>query len=462
MRLNRILGPSGVVALLVSEVTLAFACYVTALIFVVRMDPVVFLLHNKGLMRIGFVVGTVVIGFYFQDLYDDLRVRSRIQLAQQVSLVFGVAFILQALFNYVGRELLLPRWVMLTGSSLAVVAILGWRIFYSRFLESAIHAERVLFLGISKLAREIERRLLEKPQFGMIGIGYVGDPADNECNVPKEQILGPVCEFRRIAGQTRPDRIIVAMPERRGRLPQADLLDLKFSGVIIEDAPSAYETTFERVCVRELRPSELIFSPALGPRASVLFAQSVYSFVIASVGLILAAPLMLTVAVLIKLTSRGPVFHRQRRVGLRGKPFVIYKFRSMYIDAEAKTGAVWATKDDPRVTPVGRWLRKYRLDEWPQLVNVLKLDMCIVGPRPERPEFIDALAEKIPFYRQRLNVKPGLTGWAQINHKYGDSMEDAVAKLEYDLYYIRHLTLTLDGYIMFHTAKVILLGRGAQ
>jgi exopolysaccharide biosynthesis polyprenyl glycosylphosphotransferase len=296
----------------------------------------------------------------------------------------------------------------------------------------------------------------------MIGIGYVGDAADNECNIPREQILGPVCEFRRIAEQTRPDRVIVAMPERRGRLPQLDLLDLKFSGVIIEDAPSAYETTFERVCVREMRPSELIFSPALGPRPSVLFAQSIYSFFIAFVGLIFAAPLMLTIAVLIKLTSKGPVFHRQIRVGLRGKTFVIYKFRSMYIDAEAKTGAVWATKDDPRITPVGRWLRKYRLDEWPQLVNVLKLNMCIVGPRPERPEFIDSLAEKIPFYRQRLNVKPGLTGWAQINHKYGDSVEDAVAKLEYDLYYIRHLTLTLDGYIMFHTAKVILLGRGAQ
>lgn len=462
MRLNRLLGPSGVVALLVSEIVLAASCYILALILVVRMDPFVFLLHNRGFMRVGLVVGTLVLGFYFQDLYEDLRVRSRILLTQQVSLVFGVAFILQALLNYVSRELLLPRWVMLTGSAFAVVAILCWRMLYSRFLESAIHAERVLFLGMSKLAREIERRLLEKPQFGMIGIGYVGDEEDNDCDIPKHQILGPVREFRRIAQESRPDRIIVAMPERRNRLPQSDLLDLKFSGVTIQDAPSAYEATFERVCVRELRPSELIFSPALGPQPTVVFLKSVSSTVIAVIGLVLAAPLMLTVAVMVALTSRGPMLHRQERVGLRGKRFVIYKFRSMYANAEEKTGAVWATKDDPRVTSIGGWLRKYRLDEWPQLVNVLKGDMSIVGPRPERPEFIDSLTEKIPFYRQRLNVKPGLTGWAQINHKYGDTLEDAVTKLEYDLYYIRHLTLTLDAFIMFHTLKVILLGRGAQ
>ncbi|MCW5981474.1 MAG: sugar transferase [Bryobacteraceae bacterium] len=460
--MNRLLGPSGVVALLASEVILAASCYVIALILVVRMDPMVFLLHNKGLLRVGVVVGTLVTGFYFQDLYDDLRVRSRVELARQVSLVFGIAFILQALLNYVSRELVLPRWVMFTGSAFAVAAILGWRILYSRFLESAIHAERVLFLGISRLAREIESRLQEKPQFGMLGIGYVGDEEDNDCGVSPENILGPLSDFRRIAQEARPDRIIVAMPERRQRLPQSDLLDLKFSGVIIQDAPSAYETTFERVCVRELRPSELIFSPALGPQPMVLFLKSIYSTVLAAAVIVLAAPLLLTVALLVKLTSRGPVLYRQERVGLRGKRFVILKFRSMYTDAEAKTGAVWAMNDDPRVTWVGKWLRRYRLDEWPQMVNVLKGDMSIVGPRPERPEFVDQLAEQVPFYRQRLNVKPGLTGWAQINHKYGDTLDDAVTKLEYDLYYIRHLTLTLDGYIMFHTLKVILLGRGAQ
>jgi lipopolysaccharide/colanic/teichoic acid biosynthesis glycosyltransferase len=171
---------------------------------------------------------------------------------------------------------------------------------------------------------------------------------------------------------------------------------------------------------------------------------------------------MLLTWVAVKGTSPGPVFYRQRRVGMEGKVFTVYKFRSMYVDAEARTGAVWASKDDPRITPLGRWLRKLRLDELPQFWNVVKGDMAIVGPRPERPEFVEMLAQQIPYYRQRLAVRPGITGWAQINHKYGDTELDAMIKLEYDLYYIKNLSPALDFYIIFHTIKVMLLSRGAQ
>jgi lipopolysaccharide/colanic/teichoic acid biosynthesis glycosyltransferase len=164
----------------------------------------------------------------------------------------------------------------------------------------------------------------------------------------------------------------------------------------------------------------------------------------------------------VKLTSTGPVIFRQRRVGKNDVPFVLYKFRSMYANAEAQSGAVWAKKDDPRITPIGKWLRKLRLDELPQLFNVLKGDMSIVGPRPERPEFVKELEQRIPYYRQRHCVKPGITGWAQINHKYGDTIEDTIRKLEYDLYYIKNLAPALDAFIMFHTAKVMLLSRGSQ
>jgi exopolysaccharide biosynthesis polyprenyl glycosylphosphotransferase len=462
MRLARFFGPSGVLALLVSEIFLLFSAYALAFIIVVPVDPLVFLLYNHGLLRIGIVLATLVLGFYLQDMYEDLRIRSRIALVQQVALAFGVAFIVQAVLNYVSRELLLPRWVMFTGSGLAIAAVLGWRIAYSRFLESAIHAERVLFLGASPLAREIDRRLSEKPQLGMVSIGYVGDHIGDGCDIPESLLLGPVADFRRIVEEKRPDRIIVALPNDGRSLPQADLLELKFSGIIVQDALAAYESVFERVCVRHLPATQLIFSEVLGPRPGTSFVQSVYSTAIAAVLLVVTAPVSLLVALLVKLTSPGPVLFRQKRVGLRGKIFVLYKFRSMYADAEARTGAVWASKDDPRVTPLGRWLRRFRLDELPQLVNVLKGDMAIVGPRPERPEFVQMLIEQIPYYRQRLSVKPGLTGWAQINHKYGDTLEDAVTKLEYDLYYIRHLTPTLDAYIMLHTLKVILLGKGAQ
>jgi len=190
--------------------------------------------------------------------------------------------------------------------------------------------------------------------------------------------------------------------------------------------------------------------------------QNIYSFLIALVSLVLTFPLMLLVAVGVKLTSTGPVLFRQKRVGLNGKIFTIYKFRSMVVNAEATTGAVWAKKNDPRVTPFGAVLRKTRLDELPQIFNVLRGDMSVVGPRPERPEFVTVLSEQIPFYRQRHVVKPGVTGWAQINHKYGDTIEDTIIKLEYDLYYIKNLSPSLDLYIIFDTLKVMLFSGHGQ
>jgi exopolysaccharide biosynthesis polyprenyl glycosylphosphotransferase len=177
---------------------------------------------------------------------------------------------------------------------------------------------------------------------------------------------------------------------------------------------------------------------------------------------IVSLPIMLIVALIVRLSSAGPVLYRQERVGVHGTIFTVFKFRSMYADAEAKTGAVWATKNDPRITPVGRWLRKLRLDELPQLFNVLRGEMSIVGPRPERPDFVKILSAQIPHYAQRHCVKPGITGWAQINYKYGDTLEDALIKLEYDLYYIKNLSLALDAVIMFHTLKVMLFSETAQ
>jgi exopolysaccharide biosynthesis polyprenyl glycosylphosphotransferase len=252
------------------------------------------------------------------------------------------------------------------------------------------------------------------------------------------------------------------MAERRGHLPVLQLLNLRFAGIAIEDAATTFETVFGRVSTRDLRPSQLIFFAGFGPRPWSVFLQNIYSWVIAVIGIVITLPIMLVVAILVWLTSRGPVLFRQMRTGQQGTTFMVFKFRSMYEDAENATGAVWASRDDPRVTPVGRWLRKLRLDELPQLFNVLRGEMSIVGPRPERPEFVSVLAEKIPFYSQRHCIKPGITGWAQINHKYGDTVEDTVTKLEYDLYYIKNLTPVFDAYIIFHTLKVMLLSRGAQ
>jgi exopolysaccharide biosynthesis polyprenyl glycosylphosphotransferase len=252
------------------------------------------------------------------------------------------------------------------------------------------------------------------------------------------------------------------MVERRKALPVYDLLDLRFQGIRIEEAGTMYETAFGRVSTRDLRPSQLIFTAELGPQQRSMNLQLVYSFILAAIGIVIISPVMLLTAIAVKLTSPGPILFRQRRVGLNDVPFTLYKFRSMVADAEAKTGAVWAKKNDPRVTPIGRFLRKSRLDEFPQLFNVLRGEMSIVGPRPERPEFVRTLSEQIPFYRQRHSVRPGITGWAQINYKYGETLEDTITKLEYDLYYIKNLSPSLDMYVIFHTIKVMLFGNLGQ
>jgi exopolysaccharide biosynthesis polyprenyl glycosylphosphotransferase len=254
----------------------------------------------------------------------------------------------------------------------------------------------------------------------------------------------------------------VGLAERRQELPVNEMLHMRFSGIHFEEAPVTFETTFGRVLTRQLRPSRLIFASDLGPRKRSLLWHSMYSVPLALMGVFVLSPVMLIVAILVKLTSPGPIFFRQSRVGLNDEVFTLYKFRSMRQDAEAETGPVWAQKDDPRVTPLGRWLRKLRFDELPQLFNVLSGDMSLVGPRPERPEFVSKLIEQIPYYSYRHCVKPGITGWAQINHKYGDTLEDAVVKLEYDLYYIKNLALSLDTFIIFHTLKVMLFSEMAQ
>jgi exopolysaccharide biosynthesis polyprenyl glycosylphosphotransferase len=252
------------------------------------------------------------------------------------------------------------------------------------------------------------------------------------------------------------------MTERRSRMPVADLLELRFAGNIIEEAATAFERLCGRVCLKELRPAQLIYSGELGPRQQNLVVQTVLNRVVAAAGLVVASPVMALTALAVKFSSPGPILYRQVRVGLDDVPFTVYKFRSMRADAEAVTGAVLASKDDPRVTKVGKIIRKLRFDELPQLFNTLKGDMSIVGPRPERPEFVRELSQKIPYYRQRHCVRPGITGWAQINFKYGETLEDTMTKLEYDLYYIKNMSLSLDTYIIFHTVKTMLLSRGSQ
>jgi sugar transferase (PEP-CTERM system associated) len=261
--------------------------------------------------------------------------------------------------------------------------------------------------------------------------------------------------------KTSIDRVIVAMEDRRGAMPVRELLDLRLRGVFIEDANFLMERLLGRLPLDGLNPSALIFTHGFKVKASQQIVRRMVSIAVASIGLAICLPFIPFIILAVRLSSPGPIFFRQTRVGLRGRPFSVIKFRTMRQDAEAQ-GAVWATKDDPRVTPLGKFMRTTRLDEIPQLWNVLRGEMGFVGPRPERPEFVQWLTSEIPFYELRHMIRPGITGWAQVRFKYGASLEETRQKLEYDLYYVKHLSIGLDLLIMFETIKTIVLRRGAQ
>ena len=273
-------------------------------------------------------------------------------------------------------------------------------------------------------------------------------------------IIGTIDDIPSVVRARDVDRVVVSLAEARGTLPMDKLLEMKLDGVTFDHLASVYEEYTGKIALENLRPSWLIFSD--GFRKSRRFAalKRLSDVLLAAIGLVVAAPILLMVAALVKLTSAGPALYSQRRVGHRGRVFTVRKFRSMHVNAEAKTGPVWASRDDPRITSVGRWLRKSRLDEIPQLWNVLVGDMSFVGPRPERPEFVSELTEQIPFYGQRHIIRPGLTGWAQVRYSYGASAEDAMQKLQYDLYYIKNMSVALDMLIILRTIKTVVLRRG--
>ncbi|HUK15597.1 MAG TPA: sugar transferase [Bryobacteraceae bacterium] len=462
IRLFRVFVPVGALTLLISEILLVCAAFIVAAYIVLEVNPADYLLYDGGMVNIILVLLSILLGMYLHDLYSEIYVKSRLLLIQQLCQVIGIALIAQGLISYTNRSLRMPAHIMLVGCSLAIVAIFLWRVFFSAYALQVVGTDSLLLVGGSPVLEDVGQHIVDHPGHGLAVIGYVDDLHEPGTELPGGKALGSLATLREIVEATQPRRIVVGMSERRLRVPVTELLDLRFAGHIIEEVAAVYERVCGRVCVKELRPSQLIYTGELGPRRQMLLYQSLSNAVVAVIGLVVGSPVFLLTALAVKLSSPGPALYRQVRVGMDGKLFTLYKFRSMRTDAEAATGAVWASKDDPRVTWVGRIIRRIRFDELPQLFNVLKGEMAVVGPRPERPEFVKALSEQIPYYRQRLSVRPGITGWAQINYKYGDTLEDTITKLEYDLYYIKHMSLSLDGYILFHTLKTMLSTRGAQ
>ena len=452
------------ILLIIAEAVLVYGALVCAVyIRFGLIDGADELLQNNGFLKAALAAFFCLAAFYLFDLYDFLVMHDRRELVLRLIQALGLAWIVLAFSFYMFPALKLGRGVSVIALPIALTLMVGWRVSIHWLLGHPDFGERILIVGSGNLAVEVAREVLDRPDAGYRIVGFVGTDADLiGKSLINPRVIGTTEELDAIVKREHIDRIVVAMGERRGQLPTNKLLQLSLAGQVnIEEGASFYERITGRVSLNMVRPSWLIFSGRGRSTKIAEVARNVVHWLVALIGAILSLPIVLVTAVLIKLESKGPIFYRQERVGKNGRTFVLAKFRSMRVDAEA-SGPVWASKKDDRTTRVGRIIRKVRVDEIPQFWNILKGEMSFVGPRPERPHFVAQLAEEIPFYEQRHLIAPGLTGWAQIKYNYGASIEDARQKLQYDLFYIKNHGLVFDAIILFETVKIILFGRGAQ
>lgn len=421
------------------------------------------LIEKNGFYKSALATVFCLASFYLHDLYDFLVMHNRRELVLRLVQALGLAWVAMALLFYVVPQLMIGRGVSLISVPLMLVLMVVWRISIHWLMGHPQIGERVLIVGAEQMAIETARAALEQRDAGVRIVGFTSnDPSKMGKSLVNPRVIGLSSDIAEIVKRENVDRIVVSMGERRGQFPSEELLQLSLGGrVHIEECPSFYERLTGRVNLDMLRPSWLIFSGRGKQTRFSAVVRIVLHRLVALVGLIFSLPVMLVTIVFIKLESKGPVFYKQERVGKGGQTFMVLKFRSMRTDAE-KDGPRWATTDDERITQVGRFIRKVRIDELPQFWNILRGDMNFVGPRPERPHFVSQLAKEIPYYEQRHLIAPGLTGWAQIKYPYGASIEDARRKLEFDLYYIKNQSLLMDAMILFETVKTVLLSRGGR
>jgi sugar transferase (PEP-CTERM system associated) len=452
------------VALLLGEHILIVLSLVAAAI--IRMGPEATSVEMMTgiIWRAAFVGVVLQLSLHYCDLYDVRTLADRRDLFRGLLRALGAASFILAVVYYWVPALVIGRGVFGIASVSIVALVAGWRIAFEWLSLRGAPAERLLIVGTGTAAVALARELFERrSELGVELVGFVDvDPERVGTSLINPGVIGTIGDIPQIVRERRVERVVVSLAEARGKLPMDRLLDMKLNqGVRFDHLASVYEQYTGKIAVENLRPSWVIFSEGFRHSTLSHALKRTFDLVVASVGLLLAAPVMAIVAVLVRLTSPGPALYSQRRVGKDGVEFTIYKFRSMRADAEAKTGAVWATAGDPRVTTFGRFLRRSRLDELPQLWNVVIGDMSFVGPRPERPEFVADLTRQIPFYGQRHVVRPGLTGWAQVRHSYGASVEDALQKLQYDLFYVKHMSPAFDLLIVFETVKTVLVRVGS-
>ena len=416
---------------------------------------------SSNLWKIALVTVVCQLCLYYNDFYDLTLVHSNRELVVRLLQAVGAASIMLAGLYFAAPVLMIGDGIFVSALCLFLLAILAWRLLFNQLTGSRRFEERILFVGTGDSARKVARQILDQHDFAYRVIGFIDDDARRIGErIVNPAIVGTPGDIERLVKEYHVDRIVVGLSDRRGRLPIEELLRAKMTGVRVEDATTTYERVTGKILLDDLRPSWLVFSEGFRvSRLTRLLKRTIDLGLSVTMGIV-AFPIMVLTAIAVWLDSGAPVLYRQERVGENGRPFTLFKFRSMRHDAETGT-PVWATAGDDRVTRIGGFIRKTRLDELPQLWNVVRGDMSFVGPRPERPFFVEELAKEIPFYQQRHAVKPGVTGWAQVKYRYGSSVEDAIEKLRYDLYYIKHLSISFDLTIVFDTVKVVLFRKGA-
>ena len=456
IRLFNVYYPVRTLVLLIGEALIVWTSFVLGAIYELREDSYLVLNYEGGYLKILAVTLLVLLCSHWLDLYDTARLQTKSELYFRLLMVPGVLAFVLAAIAYVRPNYLLGSGSSAVGLLILTFALFGWRLGFTWLVQLPILVERVYVLGTGERAQRVVQGLRQNPEIGVEIASWTGKM---EGAVTLEAVAAHLME---VVEKQKVHRVIVATPDRRGALPMKELLELRMRGVKIEEATSWLEKITGKIEVENLNPSWLVFGQGFRRGAIFILIRRVISVGISLLGLFLALPLFPFIILAIRFDSKGSVFYSQTRVGKGGRTFQVVKFRTMRQDAEAATGPQWAGTHDPRVTRIGKFLRSSRLDEIPQLWCVLKGDMAFVGPRPERPEFIDMLSKEIPYYGVRHMVRPGLTGWAQVRYKYGSTIEDAREKLQYDLFYIKNASVGLDLLIMFQTVKTVLLRRGAQ
>ncbi len=415
-----------------------------------------------GFMKLGFLAAVCFFFLYYGDLYAPSSLRNSVAVPARFIKGLGLACLFIAPVYYFVPALQMFSGFAVTGISITAILLICHRQFFFSLNKTNELSETVLILGEGRMATNVARIVHDRPELGLHLVGYLGAQWGIDSQFANLRKLGGIEELSAITRRMHIERVIVAMGDQRKKLPINDLLALKTSGVIIQDATDFYEVATGKLPVETLRLSWLIFSPGFKVSRLTLIYKRAVSLFFAGLGLLVFSPIVLFAALAIWLDSPGPIIFRQKRIGLRGHPFMLYKFRTMHVDADRGGYARPVEHNDQRITRVGRLLRRIRLDEIPQLFNIFRGDMYFVGPRPFVPEQEMDCVDKIPLYAQRWTVRPGITGWAQVQRGYCASLQDNIDKLSYDLFYIKNMSFGFDIWIIFKTIKIVLLAQGGR